>query len=42
MDCEDLKQKENLLNQIDLFNRHIEADYQAMNIKIESIATSWA
>ena len=42
VECDDLKQKENLSVQIELFLRHIDNDYQAMHIKFESIADSWS
>ncbi|CAF1000284.1 unnamed protein product [Rotaria sordida] len=41
-ECEDPKQKDNLLTQINLFLHHIDDDYQSMNIKLESISNTWA
>ncbi|CAF0794794.1 unnamed protein product [Rotaria sp. Silwood1] len=41
-ECEDPKQKDNLLTQINLFLRHVDDDYQSMNIKLESISSTWA
>ncbi len=42
VDCQDSKQKENLSVQIELFLRHIDLDYQAMNIRFDSVSESWA
>ncbi|CAF3987682.1 unnamed protein product [Adineta steineri] len=42
VECEDPKQKDNLSAHINLFLRHIEEDYQSMNIKLESISNTWA
>ncbi len=42
VDCEDPKQKDHLSAQIELFLRHIDLDYQAMNIKFDSVSDSWA
>ncbi|CAF0779717.1 unnamed protein product [Adineta ricciae] len=41
-ECEDPKQKEMLVAQINLFLRHVDDDYQSMNIKLESISSTWA
>ncbi|CAF1261613.1 unnamed protein product [Rotaria magnacalcarata] len=41
-ECEDPRQTDNLLAQINLFLRHVDDDYQSMNIKLESISSSWA
>ncbi|CAF4351128.1 unnamed protein product [Rotaria socialis] len=41
-ECEDPRQTDNLLAQINLFLRHIDDDYQSMHIKLESISNSWA
>jgi len=40
-ECEEIKLKDNLSTQIDLFLRSIDRDYQAMNIKLDSITETW-